>query len=66
MKEYDYSLDAIKGISCILMIVAHIPLYFNGNERVFQIIAGLAPVLSLLSRGDNHLAGSKEKLQVAA
>lgn len=45
MKEYDYSLDAIKGISCILMIVAHIPLYFNGNERVFQIIAGLAPVL---------------------
>ncbi|WP_379159728.1 hypothetical protein [Paenibacillus sp. sgz5001063] len=45
MKEYDYSLDAIKGISCILMIMAHIPLYFNGNERVFQIIAGLAPVL---------------------
>ncbi|OKP76326.1 hypothetical protein A3842_17855 [Paenibacillus sp. P3E] len=45
MKEYDYSLDAIKGISCILMIMAHIPLYFNGNERVFQIVAGLAPVL---------------------
>jgi len=45
MKEYDYSLDAIKGISCMLMIIAHIPLYFNGNERVFQIIAGLAPVL---------------------
>lgn len=45
MKEYDYSLDAIKGISCILMIMAHIPLYFNGNERVFQIVAGVAPVL---------------------
>lgn len=45
MKEYDYSLDAIKGFSCILMIVAHIPIYFNGNERVFQIIASLAPVL---------------------
>ncbi|MGN7763260.1 hypothetical protein ACTJKB_17560 [Paenibacillus sp. 22594] len=38
-------MDAIKGISCILMIMAHIPLYFNGNERVFQIVAGLAPVL---------------------
>ncbi|MBW4084539.1 hypothetical protein [Paenibacillus sp. S150] len=45
MKEYDNSLDAIKGISCILMIIAHIPVYFNGNERVFQIAAGLAPVL---------------------
>lgn len=45
MKPYDYSLDAIKGISCILMIIAHIPLYFNGNERVFQIVASVAPVL---------------------
>lgn len=45
MKPYDYSLDAIKGISCILMIIAHIPLYFHGNERVFQIVAGVAPVL---------------------
>ncbi|MHA6533601.1 hypothetical protein [Paenibacillus sp. BAC0078] len=45
MKEYDNSLDAIKGISCILMIIAHIPIYFNGNERLFQIIASLAPVL---------------------
>ncbi|MRN56204.1 hypothetical protein [Paenibacillus monticola] len=23
---YDYSLDVIKGISCILMIIAHVPL----------------------------------------
>lgn len=45
MKEYDHSLDAIKGFSCILMIIAHIPIYFNGNERLFQIISSLAPVL---------------------
>lgn len=45
MKDYDYSLDVIKGISCILMIIAHVPLYFNGNERMFQVFASLAPVL---------------------
>lgn len=45
MRNYDYSLDAIKGFSCILMIIAHVPIYFNGNERYFQVLAGLAPIL---------------------
>ncbi|UPO88342.1 acyltransferase family protein [Niallia sp. Man26] len=45
MKKYDYSLDAIKGFSCLLMILAHTPLEFSGAIRTFQSIGGFAPVL---------------------
>ena len=61
MKEYDHSLDAIKGFSCILMIVAHIPIYFNGNERIYQIIASLAPVLFFAVAGVTTTFQSRRK-----
>lgn len=45
MKKRDDSIDFIKGMACLLMILAHSPMYFSGNEYVFLVIGGFAPVI---------------------
>src|SRR4051812_23500621 len=61
MKSYDYSLDAIKGFSCILMIIAHTPIDYIGGERSIQILGGLAPVLFFAVSGITTTFQSQRK-----
>lgn len=41
MRKYDHSLDAIKGFSCVLMVMAHTPSQFLGYESSYQFIGCL-------------------------
>ncbi|MFD1776173.1 hypothetical protein [Paenibacillus rhizophilus] len=61
-KKYDYSLDAMKGFSCLLMIMAHTGLVFSGSSRSFQIIGGLAPVLFFAVSGITSIFQSKKNV----
>ena len=46
----DVTLDILKGIGCLFMIVAHSSLNFGGYER-FKFWYGLAPVLFFFRSG---------------
>ncbi|AIQ12566.1 acyltransferase family protein [Paenibacillus durus] len=59
-KKYDYSLDAIKGFSCLLMIMAHTGIDFAGSSRSLQIIGGLAPALFFAVSGVTSIFQSKK------
>ncbi|BCG58867.1 acyltransferase family protein [Paenibacillus sp. URB8-2] len=61
-KKYDYSLDAMKGFSCLLMIMAHTGLVFSGSSRSFQIIGELAPVLFFAVSGITSIFQSKKNV----
>lgn len=61
MRNYDYSLDAIKGISCVLMIMAHTPSQFLGYELSYQFIGGLAPVLFFAVSGITAVFQAEKK-----
>lgn len=61
MKKHDYSLDAIKGFSCILMIIAHTPIDFYGGQRSLQVFGGLAPVLFFAVSGITTIFQSQRK-----
>ena len=43
-KGWDYSLDILKGVGCLLMVVAHSNINFRGYEP-YTFWAGIAPVL---------------------
>lgn len=61
MKKYDYSLDAIKGFSCILMIIAHTSIEFSGGKIIYQTLAGIAPVLFFAVSGITTTFQSERK-----
>jgi fucose 4-O-acetylase-like acetyltransferase len=48
--QRDTSIDILKGIGCLVMIVAHSSLKFGGYER-FKFWGGLAPVLFFAATG---------------
>jgi hypothetical protein len=48
--QRDTSIDILKGIGCLVMIVAHSSLNFGGYER-FMFWGGLAPVLFFAATG---------------
>ncbi len=64
MRKYDHSLDAIKGFSCVLMVMAHIPSQFLGYELIYQFIGGLAPVLFLQFQESLLYFKQREKISV--
>jgi fucose 4-O-acetylase-like acetyltransferase len=70
MKVRDYSLDFIKGIACILMVFAHVPIgqiYWSGPEgsiiRLMSFVGGLAPVLFFAVTGVTSSFQSKKNIK---
>jgi fucose 4-O-acetylase-like acetyltransferase len=71
MRERDYSLDLIKGIACLLMVFAHVPVgqnYWNkpGGSIVglISFVGGLAPVLFFAVTGVTSSFQSKKNIKV--
>jgi hypothetical protein len=48
--QHDTALDILKGIGCLVMLVAHSSLNFGGYER-FKFWGGLAPILFFAASG---------------
>lgn len=61
-KKYDHSLDAMKGFSCLLMMMAHTGLVFSGSSRSLQIIGELAPILFFAVSGITSIFQSKKSV----
>lgn len=61
-KNYDHSLDAVKGFSCLLMIAAHTALEYSGNNVILHNIGELAPVLFFAVSGVTSTFQSRKNL----